>query len=191
VAIDDYYVLLGLEYDADIDDVRRAWKRTAHRYHPDVAGPDATFVFQKIAEAYAVLADPQLRAAYDRERGIKQPSRFEAASSEPASSEPAPPPRRAPGILIRRLSSPLNILVASGIANIADDGVIDLHVEPHEVEEGGMVTIAMRVPIGDREELFAAWLALRPGVADGTILHPSALLPGMKPVQFRVRRPSA
>ena len=70
-----------------------------------------------------------------------------------------------------------------------------------------MVTISMRVPIrcpacaadaeascagcggiAPSEELFSAWLAVRPGVADGTVLTPSALLPGMvRPVSFRVR----
>jgi curved DNA-binding protein CbpA len=178
--VDDYYVLLGVEHDADDEDVRRAWKRAAHRYHPDVAGADATLVFQKIAEAYAVLADPKLRAAYDRQRGIKR--RLTTAAPEPAPVGP-----RAPGILIRRLSSPLNILIASGAAQIADDGVIELFLQPDEVAEGGMVTISMRVPIEDRDELFAAWLAIRPGVAEGTIVKPSALLPGMQPVQFRVR----
>jgi curved DNA-binding protein CbpA len=181
--VDDYYVLLGVEHDADDEDIRRAWKRAAHRYHPDVAGADATLVFQKIAEAYAVLAEPKLRSAYDRQRGIKR----RRTAAAPDAYAPAPVGPRAPGVLIRRLSSPLNILIASGVAKIADDGVIELFLQPDEVEEGGMVTISMRVPIGDREELFAAWLAIRPGVADGTILKPSALLPDMQPVRFRVR----
>ena len=41
---------------------------------------------------------------------------------------------------------------------------------------------------GAFDELFSAWLAIPPDVADGTLLRPSALLPGMQPIAFRVRR---
>jgi hypothetical protein len=101
--------------------------------------------------------------------------------------------RRAPEVLLHRLSGPLEALLACGIARHAETGIIELFLEADEVREGGMVTISMRVPVrcGDNrvvDELFSAWLAVRPGVADGTILVPSALLPGMVgEVRFRVR----
>jgi hypothetical protein len=57
------------------------------------------------------------------------------------------------------------------------------HAEASCAGCGGMRTV---------EELFSAWLAVRPGVADGAVLTPSALLPGMvRPVSFRVRLRSA
>ena len=229
---DDYYALLGIDAEADDRALRRAWRRLALRWHPDRAGPDATAMFQKILAAYTVLSDPIARAAYDRRRRDASPKRA-AAAAEPAdasakraaakprpadaSSEPAPTDakpaatgRRAPGVLLHRLSGPLNVLLARGVARHAGGDVIELFLDEEEVAEGGMVTISMRVPVrcpacardvakaagpcaacGSTrtiEDLFSAWLAIRPGVADGTILHPSAQLPGMlRPVSFRVR----
>jgi len=190
---DELYAILGLAPDASVDDIRRAYHQLAMRWHPDRAGPDATFIFQRLSAAYQVLTDPVARAAYDRERGV---------GSGPG--EPVPPARRAPGVLIHRLSSPIGVLLARGIAERADDGAIVLHLEPEEAAEGGMVTIAMPVAIrcpscttgpctlcgATRavEELFAAWLAIRPGIVDGTMLSPSAQLPGvLRPVVFRAR----
>lgn len=197
---DDYYALLGIEADADDEEVRRAWHRAALECHPDRAGPDATATFQQLSVAYTVLSDPDRRAAYDRRHGITR--------------KPRPAPggesvRRAPGVMIRRLSASLDQLLARGVARIADDNVIELFVDEHEAKEGGMVTVSMRVRVlctscppggltcatcsGARtvEEVYAAWLAVRPGVAEGTILTPSAKLPGMmRPVTFRVRLPT-
>ena len=115
--------------------------------------------------------------------------------------------RPAPGVLLRRLSGPLNALFACGVARRAEGDVIELFLDAQEVLEGGMVQISMRVLVrcpacaahatGSRarcgtrrtvDELFSAWLAVPPGVADGAILTPSALLDGMiRPVSFRVR----
>jgi molecular chaperone DnaJ len=71
---EDYYEVLGVDPDADEAELRRAWHRLAHRWHPDRAGAAATAVFRMIASAYAVLSDPISRAAYDRRRGIVRPA---------------------------------------------------------------------------------------------------------------------
>ncbi len=212
---DDYYALLDLAIDADTDDIRRTWRRLALEFHPDRAGPGTTTAFQRISRAYAVLSDPEERAAYDKRRGITRPAKpagsTARAEASTHTSTDAPIGRRAPGILIHRLSGPLNILLARGVARESIDGVIELLVDEHEATEGGMVTISMRVPVScdacaldarapcavcsnERvvEDLYAAWLAIRPGVADGTIVTPSAKLPNMiKPVAFRVRLPTS
>lgn len=64
----DYYADLGLDRQATIDDVKRAFRRLARESHPDAnpgdAGAEARF--RRIAEAYEVLSDPARRAAYDR-----------------------------------------------------------------------------------------------------------------------------
>jgi curved DNA-binding protein CbpA len=171
---DDYYGLLGVDPRASDAEVRRAWRRLALRWHPDRAGASATHIFQKLSAAYAALGDPASRAAYDRRRDG--------------------PPARAPSVLLQRLSSPLNALLACGLARRADDGLIELYPNDEEAASGGIATISMRVPVrraggGVVEELFAAWLTLPPGVADGAVLAPSVDLPGMiEPVRFRVRR---
>jgi molecular chaperone DnaJ len=63
----DYYEVLGVERSADAADLKRAFRKLAQQYHPDVnKAPDAESMFKEINEAYQVLSDPQKRAAYDR-----------------------------------------------------------------------------------------------------------------------------
>jgi curved DNA-binding protein len=58
---------MGVERDAGADDIKRAYRRLARKYHPDVSKePDAETRFKELGEAYAVLRDPEKRAAYDQ-----------------------------------------------------------------------------------------------------------------------------
>ena len=62
----DYYEVLGLERGADDASIKRAFRKLAQQYHPDVsADPAAQDRFKEINEAYQVLSDPQGRQAYD------------------------------------------------------------------------------------------------------------------------------
>ena len=203
--LDDYYALLGIDPGADAAQLRRVWRRLALRWHPDHAGPGATAKFQKLSAAYEVLSDRVARAAYDRRRrGAAQTSR--APANGATGAQPSTLRRRAPGVMLARLSGPLNVLLTCGVARHAEDDVIELFLSAREAEQGGMIRISMRVPVrcpicgaravscprckgqGTVEELFSAWLAVPPQVADGTILLPSALLRGMvRPVRFQMR----
>jgi curved DNA-binding protein len=63
----DYYEALGVPRDAGEDDIRRAYRKLARQYHPDVnKEPDAEDRFKEISEAYEVLRDPEKREKYDR-----------------------------------------------------------------------------------------------------------------------------
>jgi molecular chaperone DnaJ len=64
----DYYEILGVAKDASEDDIRKAFRKLAHKYHPDKTGGDkkAEEQFKEIGEAYAVLSDPEKRAKYDQ-----------------------------------------------------------------------------------------------------------------------------
>jgi curved DNA-binding protein len=67
VAYRDYYELLGVDRDAASEDIRRAYRSLARRYHPDVSKePDADERFKEISEAYEVLRDPEKRERYDQ-----------------------------------------------------------------------------------------------------------------------------
>jgi molecular chaperone DnaJ len=62
---DDYYKILGVEKGASEEDIKSAYRKLAHKYHPDKAGGDDT-MFKKINEAYQVLSNRERRAQYDR-----------------------------------------------------------------------------------------------------------------------------
>lgn len=61
----DYYELLGVSKSATDDEIKKAYRKLAHQYHPDKTGGDAE-KFKKINEAYQVLGTPEKRAQYDR-----------------------------------------------------------------------------------------------------------------------------
>ena len=63
----DYYKILGLARDASTDDIKKAYRRLARKYHPDVSKePRAEEKFKELGEAYETLKDAEKRAAYDR-----------------------------------------------------------------------------------------------------------------------------
>jgi curved DNA-binding protein len=63
----DYYEILGVTRGADADEVKRAYRKLARKYHPDVSKEkNAEDRFKEVQEAYEVLRDPEKRAAYDQ-----------------------------------------------------------------------------------------------------------------------------
>src|SRR5579872_2095607 len=76
----DFYIVLGIERGATVGDIKRAYKRLARKFHPDINPGDrrAAAQFRQIAEAYETLSDPDRRRRYDA-TGVAD------SSSQPAS----------------------------------------------------------------------------------------------------------
>src|SRR5512138_1627573 len=68
MASGDYYEILGVKRDASPDDLKKAFRHLARKYHPDLnkGSKEAEEKFKEINEAYQVLSDPQKKAEYDQ-----------------------------------------------------------------------------------------------------------------------------
>ena len=96
----DYYKTLEVAPNAEADEIKRAFRTLARKYHPDVnANPESEVLFKDVNEAYEVLKDPEKRAAYDQlgqakpssQNGFRPPpgwdSGFEFSGSGPGGQE--------------------------------------------------------------------------------------------------------
>jgi hypothetical protein len=102
---DDLYARLEIPVDASADVIELAWRSLLRQHHPDVAGPDGLERAKRINVAHDWLSDPDLRARYDHERGIRRsirdgggrsPRSNEAPTGEAQPVRPGARPRRRP-----------------------------------------------------------------------------------------------
>ena len=100
---DDWYKILQVHHSAESEVIEAAYKRLARKYHPDVnASSHATEMMQRLNDAYSVLNNPHMRAAYDdrcRERAGVVPE--DKAPAPPDLAEP-PRPSQPPIVLLNR-----------------------------------------------------------------------------------------
>ena len=81
----NYYQILGLTPKATLEDIKKAYRKLVHRYHPDVAGNDEVSIrrFKEITEAYETLSSVQKREQYDSIMKL-----YEYAEKEPEKEKP-------------------------------------------------------------------------------------------------------
>lgn len=83
----DFYLVLQVTREASPQEIRSAYRRRALELHPDASGTGSE-PFIELQEAYSVLSDPQLRAAYDRKTELVPVARLERRARRPRAAEP-------------------------------------------------------------------------------------------------------
>jgi molecular chaperone DnaJ len=213
----DLYAVLGVARAASGAEIRRAYRQLALAHHPDRAGPASADLFARIAEAYHMLSDPTARTAYDahlfeRERafapGGAQSQSDARAWSVSAVGWSASWQKPIPNLL-PRLSGPLERLTESGAAELAADGVLELHLNAAEAARGGTALVELPLPIvcptcggvarpggvwcrrcehaGRVTEKVAMVVAIPPAARDGLVVTATLRQGGGSPQRARLR----
>ena len=106
----DFYEVLQLSRNAHPDTIQRVYRVLAARYHPDNIETGNAELFRQVVEAFRVLTDPQLRAAYDARLGVQSQNRFKIFETWQTSRGVEAEKRKRKGILAllygRRLTDP-------------------------------------------------------------------------------------
>jgi hypothetical protein len=130
----DLYSVLGCPQDAPAADLRRAYRRSVRRVHPDVGGDPAAF--REVQEAWEVLGDPSGRAAYDtlsRDVSVELAAAFERARAAVVHPPPSGPSPRdialVRGATLAAVLGVVAVLVAlgrdvDGLVGLATDAVL-------------------------------------------------------------------
>jgi len=141
---ENFYVVLGISRDADLGQIRRAYRRLARLYHPDARSPDRER-FIEVQRAFETLGDERARRDYDAGLRIRN----EEVPAGPA-SRPAPEARRrgpVPSSLLEELlgGRPPGIYHAGRQVSREADLHVELVLEPGEARSGGL--LPLRIPV--------------------------------------------
>lgn len=91
----DPYAILGIPRNASDQQVRRAYRRLAKRYHPDLhPGAGSSQQMRRVNQAWETLSSPRSRAQYDAESALPRSTSFEHWSAPAQRSAPMSPPRQ-------------------------------------------------------------------------------------------------
>jgi curved DNA-binding protein len=178
---DDYYQLLGVSRSADAQEIHRAYRKLARKYHPDVnKQPGAEDKFKQISEAYHVLTDSESRGQYDRfgpEFRRYAGAEREYASQTRGGAAGGGRPRARPGPSGFSWSSAQGAAGPGGASVDWEDlfgdvfgsmrgmdSEVELELKVEEAFRGGSRTIAVAGPDGERQTFD---IQIPPGVLDG------------------------
>jgi DnaJ-class molecular chaperone len=158
----DYYDVLGVSPGAGADEIKRAYRQLARRYHPDISGDERGAAFLEVSRAYEVLRDPDRRRSYDARlmsRGAGDWLADEVAIDFPSVATVLDNMRQS--FFGGRLEPPLTA---------------EIVISPEEAFWGALVPL--RVPLrctcprcGGRGEVWSDWCSACGGVGDVAATH--------------------
>jgi molecular chaperone DnaJ len=201
----DYYEVLGVSPGAGAEEIKRAYRQLARRYHPDISGDEWGAGFLEVARAYDVLRDPEQRRRYDACARQWIPARS-ACGATPAS-------RWFADEVAIDFPSVASVLDRMREAFFGAEQAVTLSAQlvlsPREAFDG--VTVPLQVPLrrtclrcGGRGEVWADWcvgcgglgevsaahamqVSVPPGTREGTRFRFSVTPPGAPPTLVEVR----
>ena len=158
----DYYEVLGVSPDAGADEIKRAYRQLARRYHPDISGDERGAAFLEVARAYEVLRDSERRRSYDAR--LMSQSRADWLADEVAIDFPS-----VASVLDRMRDS---FFAGARGASLSAEVVLS----PQEAFWGALVPLD--VPLrrtcpccGGRGEVWDEWCAACGGVGEVAAMH--------------------
>lgn len=165
----DYYDVLGVAPDAGAAEIKRAYRRLARRYHPDISADDRAVSFREVARAYEVLRDPDRRRTYDAAlRESNQPNRADWMTDEVAIDFPS-----VANVLDRMRHAFFGGTLPTELS-------AEVELTPEEAFWGALVPL--EIPLrqicaacGGRGEVWEQWCAACAGGGDVASHHPLRL----------------
>ena len=160
----DYYDVLGVSPDAGADEIKRAYRQLARRYHPDISGDDRGAAFLEVSRAYEVLRHAERRRSYDARLSAPPEGRAEWLADEVAIDFPS-----VSSVLDRMRHS---FFGASPSASLS----AEILISAEEAFWG--VSVPLDVPLrrtcprcGGRGETWTEWCAVCAGGGEVTAAH--------------------
>jgi DnaJ-class molecular chaperone len=158
----DYYDVLGVSPGAGADEIKRAYRQLARRYHPDISGDDRAAAFLEVSRAFEVLRDAERRRSYDA--GLQAASRADWLADEVAIDFPS-----VANVLDRMRDS---FFGGPPLASLSAEIIIS----PQEAFWGALVPL--RVPLrrtcprcGGRGEVWSEWCLTCGGDGEVSAAH--------------------
>lgn len=187
----DYYKILGVEKSASEEEIKKAFRKLAHAYHPDKSGGDEA-KFKEVSEAYAVLSDKQKRQQYDTFGSAGPGAGFGGAGFDPSQFGFDFSGFGTQGFDPGDLSDILSSIFGGRRVRRGRDIAVDIELSFHESVFGAERKVVINSKFVKQKEVS---ITVPPGIDDGQMIRLSGMgetleggVPGDLYVKVHVRK---